>query len=230
MSQPFIIVFCYWYNLWYCWLITGVWTCLANGWSAIFWELASCWPQVYCGNITWVKSKIPWLGGISLASHTCGDSFRVFFNVYANSLWDVPSFYLASHAWYVCLSVVLPTLPGKHGCSWYFLNSKGDNKVEIKLEVLVGLVVFVVSTLSLLHVIVVLNSLVTPPSWYLIYFWNDEAFHLPIFLAYSLTWSITDFSEAFAPSGGSAFWSVCLVQIFDSSLEFAIRLTCLCIL
>ena len=54
----------------------------------------------------------------------------------------------------VTLSGLRPTLPWRCGNIWHYHKLKGDKKLEIKLEGLVGLLVFVVSTLSLWHMIV----------------------------------------------------------------------------
>ena len=97
VSQNFTRLIWDWYSLWPSWILTGIWTWIVPEGSDIFWNLASCCHQVYCGNTTWVKSKIAWLGGISLASHTCGEYFRVLFNVSVTSLWDVPCFSLVIH-------------------------------------------------------------------------------------------------------------------------------------
>ena len=59
-----------------------------------------------------------------------------------------------------------------------------------------GLGVFVVSTLPLLYVVFVLNSLVTPHSSYLIKFINSSSFPYPN-LDFYASWIITDFSGAF---------------------------------
>ena len=92
-----------WYILWASWILTGIWTCLAPEGSARFWYWASCWPPADCGQTTWVKVKIPWLGWFSLTSHTCGTSFRLLFKVSATSLWYMPWLFLASHYWCVYL-------------------------------------------------------------------------------------------------------------------------------
>ena len=61
------------------------------------------------------------------------------------------------------LSGLLSTLPRRSGRSWVCQEAKGNNKVESKLDGLLGLGVFVVSTLPLLYVIGFSNGLVIPP-------------------------------------------------------------------
>ena len=56
------------------------------------------------------------------------------------------------------------------------------------------MVVFVVSTLSSLHVILFLNGLVTPHTWYLINIMNKDSFLSPNLDSYSQQ-STTNFSE-----------------------------------
>ena len=63
----------------------------------------------------------------------------------------------------VTLSGVLLTLPWRRGRSCNYCKAKGDNKVEIKLEGLVGLGVFFMSILSSLHVIWSSNGLFNSP-------------------------------------------------------------------
>ena len=96
------------------------------------------------------------------------------------------------------LSCECPTLNRQYGISWPCLKAKGDNNVENKLEGLVGLVVFIVSTLSLWNVIEFSNGLLTFPSWDLINFLNDDSFLSPDFGS-SESWTITNSSEAFLP-------------------------------
>ena len=61
-----------------------------------------------------------------------------------------------------------------------------------------GLGVFVVSILSVLHVDGFLNGLLTPPVWDLISFKNDDSLPSPNFSS-STQNIITNFSEAFPP-------------------------------
>ena len=82
----------------------------------------------------------------------------------------------------VTLSCECPTLNRQYEISWPCLKAKGDNNVENKLEGLVGLIIFIMSTLSLLHVIEFSNFLLTSPSWDLINFLNDYSFLSCIFL------------------------------------------------
>ena len=76
----------------------------------------------------------------------------------------------SSVLWCLLVTLCIVSYETGRGRRWIFRNAKGDKKVEINLEVLVGLGVFVVSTLSLFHVIGFLNSLLNLPSWYLIIF------------------------------------------------------------
>ena len=76
-----------------------------------------------------------------------------------------------------------------------------------KVVELLGLGVFVVYTLSFLHVIGLKNCLLTPPSWDLTNILNDDSFLSPNF-ASSATRSIKKFSEPPPPWGGSAIWEV----------------------
>ena len=62
-----------------------------------FIDVASCWTPVYCVHPTWVKIKIPWLGGIYLDIHTCGSYLRILSKVSATYLWGIPYFSLTSH-------------------------------------------------------------------------------------------------------------------------------------
>ena len=98
VSKPFTRLLWGWYSWWYSWILIWVWTCLAPGVSARLWYLASYWPPVHCGHPTWIKNKIPLLGGISLASHTWCASFRIFSKVSTTSLWDISNFILMRQA------------------------------------------------------------------------------------------------------------------------------------
>ena len=93
-------LFWYWYSWWSSWLLTWIWIWIAPGGSARFWDLDSCWPPVDCRHPTWVKSKIPWLGGLSLTRHTYGASFRILSKFSATSLCHMPYFYLANHSFW----------------------------------------------------------------------------------------------------------------------------------
>ena len=112
-----------------------------------------------------------------------------------------------------------PTLFWKLGRSWNFCKSKGNNKVENKLEGLVGLVLFVVFTLSSSPVIWFLNGLVTPPSWDPINFMDDDSFLSPSFSS-SVQRSATNVSGGLPPWGGPVILVVCLGPLFNYSLEF----------
>ena len=83
----------------------------------------------------------------------------------------------------VTLSGAWHILPWRLGYSWIYHKAKGDNKVESKLEVLVGLGVFVMFTLSLLHMLRFSNGFLTPPLWDLINFQIMLPFHIPILLS-----------------------------------------------
>ena len=107
-----------------------------------------------------------------------------------------------------------PTLPRRRGRNWHCRKAKGDNKVENKLEFLVGLGVSVASILSLWHLILFSNILVTPPSCYLINFLYDDFFLFPNFSS-SAQRSITKFGGYFSPWGGLAIWLVCLGPLFN---------------
>ena len=182
VSQPFARLLWYWYSLWSNWLLTGLWTWLAPGGSSRFWYLASCWIIVHFLHTTWVKGKLPWLGGISLAIRTCGASFGILSKSFAASFWDIVTYSsLTSHDFCDSLSGAWPTLLWRREHSWNFRKAKGDKKVEIKLEGFLGLGVFVVSTLSLLHGIGFSNGLLNPPSGDLINFIDDDCFLSPNF-------------------------------------------------
>ena len=84
------------------------------------------------------------------------------------------------------------------GRSWNYHKAKGDNKVNNRLEGLVGLGVFVASTLSLWHAIVFSNVLVTPPSWELINILDDDSCLSPNSSS-SAQRSLTNFIEYFSP-------------------------------
>ena len=111
----------------------------------------------------------------------------------------------------------LTTIPWRRGCSWHCHEAKGDKKVEIKLEILVGLGVFVVSTPSLLHVIGFSNGLLTPTLWDLINILDDYSFLYTNFFP-SEQRRIIKFSEALPPWGGSSIWAVCFGTLFISIL------------
>ena len=108
-----------------------------------------------------------------------------------------------------------PALPWRRGCSCNCHEAKGDNKVDNKLEVLVGLGIFVASTPSLWHVIRFSKGLVSTPSWNLIHFLD---YYFPHNVTSSAKRSITRFSEALPPWGGSAIWEVCLGTLSNSVL------------
>ena len=91
-----------------------------------------------------------------------------------------------------------PTLPWWRGRIWIFRKYRGDNKVESKLEGLVVLGFFVVSTLTLLHMLGFPKGLVNPPLWELTNFRSYSSFISPNIVS-SSPHSITDFIEAFPP-------------------------------
>ena len=105
----------------------------------------------------------------------------------------------------VYLSWVLPTLPWHHGRSQLWCEAKCYNKVEITVEVLVGLGIYVDSILPLFDVIGVLKSLVTPTLWGLINFLNKDLLPSPNLVS-SEPHIIADFNEDFPSWGGLEIW------------------------
>ena len=118
----------------------------------------------------------------------------------------------STHA--VTLSGGWPTIPWRRGRSRHFLEAKGNNKLDNKLEFLVVLGAFFSSTLSLWHVIIFSNYLVTLPAWDLINILDGGSFLSPNF-ASSAQQSHTHFSESLPPWRGSAIWELCLGTLFN---------------
>ena len=164
------------------------------GGSARFWDLASCWPLVDFVHPTWVKFKVPWLVGIFLASHTCSAYFIILYKISATLFCDIPYFFLTSHDFCYSLLGINPLSLCRRIHSWQFRKSEGNNKVEIKLECLVGLGVFFVSTIPMWNVIGFSNGLVTLSSWDLINFLYGDYLLSPNFDS-SGQWSIKNFSK-----------------------------------
>ena len=98
----------------------------------------------------------------------------------------------------VTLSGRLPTISRRRGRSSNFREAKGNNKVYNELELLVVLGVFFWSNLSLCHVIIFSNSLVTLPAWDLINLLDDVSFLSPNFASHAQR-SNTNFSEYLLP-------------------------------
>ena len=96
------------------------------------------------------------------------------------------------------LSGGLPNLSQQRGHIFQRCDEKGNNKVENKLEGLVGLGIFVLFTLSSSHVIGFSNGLVTHSSWGLINFIDGDSFLSPNFPP-SAQQSTTNLSEALPP-------------------------------
>ena len=117
----------------------------------------------------------------------------------------------------VILSEALPTPHQRHGHSWNCRKAKGAKEVKNKFEGLMGMGIFVASTLSLWYVIIFPNILVTPPLWSLINFLDDGSL-LSINFDSSAQQSITKFSKYLTPWGGSAIWAVFLGSFFNYSV------------
>ena len=107
------------------------------------------------------------------------------------------------------LSGVWPTLHQRHGHSCHCHYSKGNKKVENKLEGMMVMGICFASTLPLWYGIIFPNSLATPPLWYLINFLVDGSLLSTNFSSYAQR-SITNFSEYYPPWGCSAIWVVFL--------------------
>ena len=225
-SQPFARLLWGWYILWSSWILTGVWPWLSPGGTDIFWDLASFWPTADCGNLAWVHLKYPNLV-VSPFQDTCTVPTSVFCPKF---LPPSSGTCLTSPSQSMLVKTIFggwPTFPQRRGRSWKCREAKCDNKLENKLEGLVGLGVLFLFTLSASHKIWFLDGLVTPPLWDLINFLDDDSFQSPNFNS-SAQRSTTNFSEALPLCGGSAISLVYLGTILNSSLEFEISLPTLC--
>ena len=200
MSQPFTRLLWDWYSWWASWFHTGRLTWITPGGSTRFWEEASCWHPVDCGHPTWVKIKNPGLV-VSPSWATLAVPPACYCSKFQPPTSGTCPTYISQSTLTVTLSGEWPTIHHQHGFSWICHKAKGVNKLEIKLERLVVLGVFFVSNMSSLHVIGVLNRLVTPRSYDLINNLNDDSSLYPNFYS-SEPHIITDFSEVLPPWWG----------------------------
>ena len=151
-SQHFTRLLWDFYIWWACWLLNWLWNFLAPGFPDRLWDLASFWLQLIVEIPPGSKVRYPDLVVPSLRA-----------TLVVPTLGSCPKFPPPSYVTYLTspsratlainLSLVWPTIPFWSGISWHLYKTKGNNKVEIKLEGLVVLDVFFVSTLSSLHVV-----------------------------------------------------------------------------
>ena len=152
MSKPFVRLILDWYSWWDSWIMTGIWT------PPPLWDLivSETWPPVGLQLIvdipTVSKVRYPDLV-VSTLRATLAVTPSVSYPKFLPPTSGTCLTYTSQTTLAATISGAWPTLPWRCGWSMNWREAKGDKKVEIKLEDLVGLSVFVVYNLLSSHVI-----------------------------------------------------------------------------